>query len=99
MAGLRFTELQSRSLEFLDFTSVTLDEFQQLVPPFEAVFQARMAADRGACHRASVPPVMCIGKKKGQPFPLRDSLTPFRFCPLCTSSYVQMPYHGRTLLS
>ena len=45
MAGLRFTELQSRSLEFLDFTSVTLDEFQQLVPPFEAVFQARMAAD------------------------------------------------------
>ena len=34
MAGLRFTELQSRPLEFLDFTSVTLDEFQQLVPPF-----------------------------------------------------------------
>ena len=57
MAGLRFTELQSRSLEFLDFTSVTLDEFQQLVPPFEAVFQARMAADRGACHRTDVPPL------------------------------------------
>ena len=31
---------------FLDFTSVTLDEFQQLVPPFEAAFQARMAAWR-----------------------------------------------------
>ena len=30
-------------MEFLDFTSVTLDEFQQLVPPFEAAFQARMA--------------------------------------------------------
>ncbi len=43
MAGLRFTELQSRPMEFLDFTSVTLDEFQQLVPPFEAAFQARMA--------------------------------------------------------
>jgi hypothetical protein len=39
MAGVRFTELQSRPLEFLDFTSVTLDEFQQLVPPFETVFQ------------------------------------------------------------
>jgi Helix-turn-helix of DDE superfamily endonuclease len=46
MAGLRFTELQSRPLEFLDFTSLTLDEFQQLVPPFEAAFHARMAAWR-----------------------------------------------------
>jgi Helix-turn-helix of DDE superfamily endonuclease len=44
MAGLRFTALQSRPMEFLDFTSLTLDEFQQLVPPFEAAFQARMAA-------------------------------------------------------
>jgi len=33
MAGLRFTELQSRPMEFLDFTSLTLEEFQQLVPP------------------------------------------------------------------
>ena len=46
MAGLRFTEQQARPMEFLDFTSVTLDEFQQLVPPFEAAFQARMAAWR-----------------------------------------------------
>jgi hypothetical protein len=46
MAGLRFTELQSHPMEFLDFTSVTLDEFQQLVPPFEGAFQARMAAWR-----------------------------------------------------
>jgi len=46
MAGVRFTELQSRPIEFLDFTSLTLDEFQQLVPPFEAAFQARMAAWR-----------------------------------------------------
>src|SRR6266436_1178004 len=44
MAGVRFTELQSRPMEFLDFTSLTLDEFQQLVPPFEAAFHARMAA-------------------------------------------------------
>src|SRR2546427_3894498 len=46
MAGLRFIALQARPLEFLDFTSVTLDEFQQLVPPFEAAFQARIAAWR-----------------------------------------------------
>ena len=46
MAGLRFTELQARPMGFLDFTSVTLDEFQQLVPPFEAAFQARMATWR-----------------------------------------------------
>src|SRR5215472_13371149 len=46
MAGLRFTELQSRPLEFLDFTSLTLEEFQQLVPPFETAFHARMTAWR-----------------------------------------------------
>jgi hypothetical protein len=46
MAGLRFTDLQSRPLEFLDFTSLTLAEFQQLVPPFETAFHARMAAWR-----------------------------------------------------
>jgi hypothetical protein len=46
MAGVRFTELQSRPMEFLDFTSVTLDEFQQLVPPFETAFQCYMAAWR-----------------------------------------------------
>jgi hypothetical protein len=46
MAGVRFTELQSRPLEFLDVTSLTLDEFQHLVPPFEAAFHTRMAAWR-----------------------------------------------------
>jgi Helix-turn-helix of DDE superfamily endonuclease len=46
MASIRFADLQSRPTEFLDFTSLTLDEFQQLVPPFEAAFQAQMAAWR-----------------------------------------------------
>jgi len=46
MAGLRFAELQARPLEFLDFTSLTLDEFQELVPPFEAAFHAHLAAWR-----------------------------------------------------
>jgi hypothetical protein len=46
MAGVRFADLQSRPTEFLDFTSLTLDEFQILVPPFETAFQAHMAAWR-----------------------------------------------------
>ncbi len=46
MAHFQFTDVQDRPTEFLDFTSLTLDEFQQLVPPFEAAFQAHMAAWR-----------------------------------------------------
>src|SRR5437879_19341 len=46
MASLRFTDVQTRSTEFLDVTSLTLAEFQQLVPPFEAAFQAHLAAWR-----------------------------------------------------
>jgi hypothetical protein len=46
MASLRFADVQSRPTEFLDFTSLTLDEFQHLVPPFEAAFPAYMAVWR-----------------------------------------------------
>jgi len=46
MAGLRFTDLQSLPTEFLDFTSVTLEEFQHLVPPCETAFHTHMAAWR-----------------------------------------------------
>jgi hypothetical protein len=46
MAGVRFTDLQSRPMEFLDFTSLTLNELQALVLPFETAFQTRMAAWR-----------------------------------------------------
>ena len=46
MGSLQFTDVQARPTEFLDFTSLTLDEFQQLVPPFEAAFQAHLAAWR-----------------------------------------------------
>jgi hypothetical protein len=42
MASVRFADMQDRPTEFLDFTSLTLDEFHQLVPPFEAAFQAHM---------------------------------------------------------
>ena len=44
MAHVQFTDVQERPTEFLDLTSLTRDEFQQLVPPFEAAFQAHMAA-------------------------------------------------------
>jgi hypothetical protein len=46
MAALQFTEVQSRPMEFLDLTSLTLNEFEQLVAPFETAFQAHMAAWR-----------------------------------------------------
>src|SRR4029453_6024802 len=43
MASVRFIDVQAHPTEFLDFPSLTLDEFQQLLPPFEAAFQAHMA--------------------------------------------------------
>jgi Helix-turn-helix of DDE superfamily endonuclease len=46
MGNVQFTDVQTRPTEFLDLTSLTLDEFQQLVPPFEAAFQAHMATWR-----------------------------------------------------
>jgi Helix-turn-helix of DDE superfamily endonuclease len=44
MASVRCIDVQARPAEFLDLTSLTLDEFQLLVPPFEAAFHAQMAA-------------------------------------------------------
>jgi Helix-turn-helix of DDE superfamily endonuclease len=46
MVSVRFIEVQSRPTEFLDFTSLTLEEFQTLVPPFETAFHAHMAVWR-----------------------------------------------------
>ena len=46
MASIRFTDVQARPAEFLDLTSLTLDEFQLLVPPFEAAFHTHMASWR-----------------------------------------------------
>ena len=43
MGSLRFADLQTRPTEVLDLTSLTVAEFQQLVPPFDAAFQAHMA--------------------------------------------------------
>jgi hypothetical protein len=70
MAGIRFTDLQSRPMEFLDFTSLTLDEFQQLVSPFETAFHTRMAAWRmdgkPRTARRWYSPGSTLKKKKGQ---------------------------------
>jgi hypothetical protein len=46
MASVRFTDVQARPSEFLDLTSLTRDEFQQLVAPFEAAFRTHLAAWR-----------------------------------------------------
>ena len=42
MAGLCFRTIQSKPTEILDLTSLTLDEFQSLVVPFEVAFQDYM---------------------------------------------------------
>ena len=46
MASVRCIDVQSRPTECLDFTSLTLEECQTLVPPCEAACQAHMAAWR-----------------------------------------------------
>jgi hypothetical protein len=42
MSGLRYAEVSQRELKFLDMTSLTVEEFGQLVPDFEEAFQERM---------------------------------------------------------
>src|SRR6266849_1813493 len=84
MAGLRFTDLQFRPIEFLDFTSLTLDEFQQLVPPFEAAFHAHMAAWRldgkpRTAHQLSVDKNCPLPTPKDRLFFLLTSLKTYSF--------------------
>jgi len=43
MAGMQFTDIRIRPREVFDLTSLTVDEFQQLVSLFETAFQAHMA--------------------------------------------------------
>src|SRR5438045_9755959 len=42
MSGLRYCEVSQKEQKFLDMTSLTVEEFDQLVPAFEEAFQARM---------------------------------------------------------
>jgi Helix-turn-helix of DDE superfamily endonuclease len=43
MAAIQFNDVQARPTEFLDLTSLTPDEFELPIPPFEEAFQAHMA--------------------------------------------------------
>ena len=43
MPRLRYADLIRKPMDVLDMTSLTPDEFQILVPPFEVAFQAHMA--------------------------------------------------------
>src|SRR6266550_7761227 len=42
MNGLRYAEVSQKEPKFLDVTSLTVEEFAQLVPAFEKAFQERM---------------------------------------------------------
>ena len=65
MTGVRFADVQGRPAEFLNLTSLTLEEFEVLVAPFEAAFQGRRGAlmeNRGPLHRLSDLPAGNAGR-------------------------------------
>jgi hypothetical protein len=39
---LRYQDIKTKAYRILDLTSLTVDEFEQLVPPFEAAFVRHM---------------------------------------------------------
>ena len=43
MGRLTYAEVAAKPADVLALTSLTVDEFQELVEPFEAAFQAHMA--------------------------------------------------------
>src|SRR4051812_16853519 len=47
MTGVRFADVELRPAEFLNLTSLTLEEFEVLVAPFEAAFQGRRGGSMG----------------------------------------------------
>lgn len=90
MAGLRYADVQSRPTEFLDLTSLTLEEFHILLPPFEGAFQAHMATWRfdGTPRTARRFTVY-----KNCPFPLPEDRLFFLLTYLKT--YALQVVHGR----
>ncbi len=42
MSGLRYAQVSQKEQKFLDLTSLTVEEFDQLVPAFEEAFEQRM---------------------------------------------------------
>jgi hypothetical protein len=65
MSSIRCIDVQARSAAFLDGTSLTLDEFELLVPPCAAAFQAHTAGWRFAVDACPLPRAA-----SGTPYPL-----------------------------
>src|SRR3954453_9467958 len=77
MTGGRFSALQARSAEFLNLTSLTLEEFEALVAPFEAAFQGRRGASMGnrePLHRLPDLPAGNAGRSAVLPAHLPEDL-------------------------
>jgi hypothetical protein len=47
MTGLRYADVEYRDNECMDLTSLTQDEFAEVLPTFEAAFQERMQNQSG----------------------------------------------------
>jgi len=90
MAALWCSDLQSRPTEMLDLTSLTLNEFQQLIPPFAATFQTPRTEWRleGTPHTARRFTV-----DKNWPFPTLEDRLLFLLVSLQTSPLPVV--HGR----
>jgi hypothetical protein len=77
MTGVRFADVQARPAEFLNLTSLTLEEFEALVAPFEAAFQGRRGASMGnpePLHRLSDLPAVNAGRSAVLPAHLPEDL-------------------------
>jgi hypothetical protein len=100
MGTLRFADLQTRPTEVLDLTSLTMDEFRQLAPPFEDAFQAHMADWRldGKLRTARRDTTY-----QNCPLPTPEDRLLFILVYLKTypvwSKYLNLPSHGRLRLS
>jgi hypothetical protein len=90
MGTLRFADLQTRPTELLDLTSLTVEEFQQLVPPFEAAFQAHMAA-----WRLDGPPRMARRYTTYRNCPLPTAEDRLRFILVYLKTYALQVVQGR----
>src|ERR687897_3078320 len=77
MTGVRFADVQARPAEFLNLTSLTLEEFEALVAPFEAAFQGRRGASMGnsePLHRLPDLPAGNAGRSAVLPAHLPEDL-------------------------
>src|SRR3954468_7133810 len=77
MTGVRFADVELRPAEFLNLTSLTLEEFEALVAPFEAAFQGRRGGSMGnpePLHRLSDLPAVNAGRSAVLPAHLPEDL-------------------------